>query len=97
MSLRAAAVVAALGAAGCSDRGAPAPDDLARYLDDADFRRAEMAASLVSPTDGYARLRLERYGLAWEALPVWNPRVSPVTTADPVSYTHLTLPTNREV
>src|SRR5262245_27649353 len=74
-------------AAGCS--GGPAAgdpprdaNDLARYLHDADFRRAELSASLVDPTDGYAKLRLERYGKAWEALSVWNPRVEPITTAD---------------
>src|SRR5262249_23644914 len=39
----------------------PPPDDPAdgvRYLTDAAFRRAELEASLVDPSDGYARLRL---------------------------------------
>jgi len=52
------------------------------YLTDPAFRRAELAASLVNPGNGYARLRLASYGLAWEQLPVWSPRVEPVTTAD---------------
>jgi cytochrome c2 len=73
------ALGAAAAAAGCAPAGA---DDLAGYLDDPAFRRAELLASLVNPDDGYAALRLQRYGLAWEALPVWNPRVLPVTVAD---------------
>jgi mono/diheme cytochrome c family protein len=68
---------AALAIAGCSRASTPDAEDLARYLDDAAFRRAELSASLVDPDDGYARLRLESYGLAWESLPVWNPRVEP--------------------
>jgi hypothetical protein len=40
---------------------------------------------------GYARLRLSSYGLAWEKLPVWNPRVQLVTTAD-LGSTNLTGP-----
>lgn len=61
----------------------PTPDDPGRrYLDDATFRGGELRASLVDPDDGYSRLRLEKYGAAWEALPVWNPRVEPVLEAD---------------
>jgi mono/diheme cytochrome c family protein len=73
--------------AGCSgepsesDRARDA-GDFARYLRDADFRRAELEASLVNPADGYAKRRLERYGEAWDALPVWNPRTLPITTTD---------------
>jgi hypothetical protein len=52
------------------------------YLTDPAFRRLELEASLVDPSDGYAQLRLANYGLAWEQLPVWIPRVEPVTTAD---------------
>jgi mono/diheme cytochrome c family protein len=54
----------------------PPPTQLQRYLDDAEFRRAELEASLVNPDNGYSRLRLERYGRAWEELPVWNPNVA---------------------
>src|SRR5579863_7055015 len=52
------------------------------YLTDPTYRRAQLEASLVNPDDGYAELRLASYGLAWEELPVWSPRVQPVTTAD---------------
>jgi hypothetical protein len=49
------------------------------YLVDASYRRTELVASLVNPTDGYAQLRLAHYatGLAgdWERLPEWNPDV----------------------
>jgi hypothetical protein len=80
---RLTAVATALGLASCTGAGAGAgEDDLARYLGDPSFRRAEMEASLVNPSDGYATLRLERYGRAWETLPVWSPRVEEVTTAD---------------
>jgi len=58
------------------------PHDGVLYLTDPAYRRAELAASLVDPSDGYAELRLASYGLAWEELPVWSPRVAPVTTAD---------------
>jgi cytochrome c5 len=77
---RGAALAGGIALAGC---GAGEPEDAgARYLADPAFRRAELAASLVDPEDGYARLRLSSYGLAWEKLPVWTPRVEPVTTAD---------------
>ena len=39
-------------------------------------------ASLVNPSDGYAQLRLQNYGEAWEQLPVWNPRVAPITAGN---------------
>jgi cytochrome c5 len=71
-----------LGLAALVGCGGEAPSDAARYLYDPVFRRAELEASLVSPGDGYARLRLASYGFAWETLPVWSPRVEPVTTAD---------------
>jgi hypothetical protein len=58
------------------------PQDGVLYLTDPAFRRHELEASLVDPDDGYARLRLACYGLSWEKLPVWSPRVEPVTTAD---------------
>ena len=57
----------------------PASDDVVRrYLDDDDFRRAELVASLVEPTNGYSQRRLDSYD-AWERLPQWNPRVRVVT------------------
>src|SRR6185437_12930825 len=79
------ALGAAIAVAGC---GASAPEDptpedpIAGYLTDPAFRRAELVASLVNPTDGYAQLRLHDYGEAWEQLPVWNPRVAPITAGN---------------
>ena len=67
---RLAALLVALGA--CSR---DTDDAGRRYLDDASFRRAELAASLVNPANDYSRTRLERYA-AWEELPAWNPRVN---------------------
>jgi len=63
--------------AGCA--AAPASSsDAARYLDDASFRRAALAGELVSTTNGYARVRLERYAVdgGWDDLPEWNPAVA---------------------
>ena len=56
---------------------------VARYLHDGAFRRAELVASLVNPANGYSRLRLERYGRAWDELPEWNPRVALAGTSEP--------------
>lgn len=56
-------------------------DDARRYLVDAEFRRAELAASLVAPANGYSRARLERYA-KWEQLPVWNPPVADLADRD---------------
>jgi len=67
-----AALLVALAA--CS-RARDNDDAYRRYLDDASFRRAELAASLVNPANAYSRARLERYA-AWEELPEWNPRVN---------------------
>jgi cytochrome c553 len=72
----------ALGLAACAGPKESAPSDGVLYLTDPRFRRAELAASLVDPSNGYSALRLARYGLAWEALPVWSPRVEPFVTAD---------------
>jgi mono/diheme cytochrome c family protein len=76
-------------AGGCgtsSSPGSPAssssPDDTLRYLDDASFRRTELVASLVDPSNGYSALRLAHYATGdandWDALPEWNPAVEPV-------------------
>ena len=57
----------------------------ARYLDDRGFRRAELEASLVEPSDGYARLRLVQYATpqgGWDAFDEWNPQALELT-ADP--------------
>jgi cytochrome c553 len=84
------ALGAALGLASCAGPDAEPPVEPqvelpsagVLYLTSGGFRRAELVASLVNPSNGYSSLRLERYGLAWEALPVWNPRVEPVTPLD---------------
>ncbi|HVH45279.1 MAG TPA: hypothetical protein VM925_23160, partial [Labilithrix sp.] len=54
-----------------------------RYLDDSAFRRAQVVASLVNPTNTYSRQRLGSYGLrtkGWDLLPEWNPRSLAATT-----------------
>jgi mono/diheme cytochrome c family protein len=60
--------------------------DAARYLNDASFRRSELAASLLNPKNGYSALRLANYGTDtagnWDALPEWNPRVARVENAE---------------
>ena len=79
------AALAVMALAGCGHPGDPGLSDSQAgvlYLTDPTFRRQELEASLVDPSDGYAELRLASYGLAWEPLPVWNPRALPVTTAD---------------
>lgn len=82
MSARLAGLaLVALVAAGCAtDDGALAEG--ARYVSDADFREARLAASFVAPENGYSGLRIERYGEQWSALEPWNPPVRAVTEAD---------------
>jgi hypothetical protein len=84
--------VAAIG--GCH-RSRPAPPadrfsdegmlaEAAQYLDDSDFRRSALVASLVNPKNTYSKQRLDAYGLktaGWDLLPVWNPQSVPATTA----------------
>ena len=56
------------------------------YLDDRDYRRGELAASLVDPSNGYSQLRLDEYALTsggWDALPEWNPTAFPTAGVDP--------------
>jgi mono/diheme cytochrome c family protein len=53
------------------------------YDESEGFRRQALIASLANPTNGYSRLRLERYSPdGWETLPIWNPRIRVVTEAD---------------
>src|SRR5262249_23441275 len=59
---------------------ATSDDVVRRYLADDAFRRSELAASLVEPSNGYSKRRLDSYE-SWERLPEWNPRVSPVASA----------------
>jgi mono/diheme cytochrome c family protein len=62
-------------AVGCAGSVPTDPDR--RYLRDGEFRRAELVASLVDPTNAYSRTRIARYS-AWQQLPEWNPPVAPV-------------------
>ena len=57
--------------------------EAALYLDEPEFRRAQLVASLVNPANTYSRQRLGSYGLrtkGWDLLPAWNPRSIPATT-----------------
>lgn len=60
----------------------PEETPLQRYLHDARFRRTELEASLVAPSNGYSLLRREHYDTArpgdWSLLPTWNPRATPL-------------------
>lgn len=52
-----------------------------RYLDDDDFRRSALEASITEPTNVYSATRLSAYGLGsrgWDGLPEWTPRVHAV-------------------
>ena len=65
-----------------SDEGMLA--EASRYLDDPEFRRSTLVASLVNPKNTYSKQRLDAYGLktaGWDLLPVWNPQSVPATTA----------------
>ncbi len=57
-----------------------------RYLHDREFRRAELEASLVRPSNGYSKLRLAHYASGdsqdWERLPIANPRTASVSAAE---------------
>jgi mono/diheme cytochrome c family protein len=69
-----------------------ADDDLARgqrYVNERAFRRAALERSLVDPNNGYSALRTSRYAVEvdgepaeWDARPLWNPPVRPVTVDD---------------
>jgi mono/diheme cytochrome c family protein len=78
LAVRLALLASVSGAVACTEN-----EDLARYLDDARFRRATLMTSLVNPDNGYSRLRLSCYATGaagdWDALPAWNP---PVATLD---------------
>ncbi len=81
-----AAVALALSGA-CSSAPSPAPTDVAEsYLDDAQFRRAELVASLVNPSNDYWALRLAHYATGdaadWDRLPEWNPPTAPVARSE---------------
>jgi hypothetical protein len=56
------------------------------YLSDESFRRAEMLASLVDPSNGYAKQREEHYATGragdWDRLDEWNPATEPVSVSE---------------
>lgn len=68
-------VLALLVTIGCADDEVDADVALGQtYVEDPDFRRASLEASLVNPDNGYSRLRLARYTAdGWGALPTWTP------------------------
>ena len=81
-----AAIIAFAALGGCADDVAvPEPETAlergAAYVDDIDFRRDALVASIVNANNSYSTLRLAEYGRrgeGWEMLPVWNPPVRPV-------------------
>jgi len=82
--MRAAIALAVLALVGCASEEVALDDGLA-YLDDDGYRRAALEASFVRDDNGYAALRLAHYGRGdegWDALPLWNPPVRPVTVDD---------------
>ncbi|MGH1344126.1 MAG: hypothetical protein ACRBN8_21385 [Nannocystales bacterium] len=53
-----------------------------RYLDDPVFRREALEHSMTDGSNVYSATRLSAYGQGtrgWDVLPVWSPRVHPVT------------------
>jgi hypothetical protein len=82
-----AALVAAAACGASAAPSAPAPlSDFQRYLTDAAFRRSELLASLVNPSNAYSSLRIAHYATGdasdWDLLPEWNPVAEPVVAAD---------------
>ncbi len=74
---RAPILVAAIFFAACSGSSQDGT-----YLSDASYRRSELVASLVNPSNGYAQIRLAHYDSGdandWSRLPESNPRVAPL-------------------
>jgi cytochrome c5 len=53
-----------------------------RYLDEPEFRRAQLETSLTNPANQYSRKRLSAYGWGdrgWDALPEWVPATAAIT------------------
>lgn len=81
------AVVIACGAgAACSGPQNAAGSSALAYLDDSSYRRAELVASLVNPSNAYSELRLAHYatgdGNDWDRLPEWNPPAEPIASSE---------------
>ena len=55
-----------------------------QFLNDRAYRRRELEAALVNPSDGYAQLRLAHYATGtdsdWDNLPEWNPETELVAS-----------------
>ncbi|HWZ88898.1 MAG TPA: hypothetical protein VNW92_08610 [Polyangiaceae bacterium] len=70
---------------GCSSPAATARDPNP-YLDDRAYRRAELEAALVNPSDGYGQVRLAHYATGtssdWDNLPEWNPETESIAAAE---------------
>jgi cytochrome c5 len=79
-----------------------ARDPVRAFLDERGARRSALERSLPAEVrgTGYAQLRLERYGRAWEELPEWNPPVaagdSPRTVASPIAIGRAALAGDRD-
>jgi cytochrome c553 len=80
-----AVVCACFAAVACGGAGMDANPARA-YLDDPAFARAELVASLVNPSDGYAVIRLAHYATGadgdWDGLPEWNPPAEPIQAVE---------------
>jgi cytochrome c5 len=76
-----ALTIAGLLTLGCS---APLSQASEQYLNDRAYRRRELEASLVDPSDGYAQLRLAHYATGtasdWDSLPEWNPETEAMSS-----------------
>lgn len=80
------ALAAACGSPASNPASSTAPTDPIPYLDDATYRRAELLASLVNPSNGYSSLRLAHYDTGnagdWSRLPEWNPAAEPIAATE---------------
>lgn len=56
------------------------------FVSSSDVRRTALEASLVDPSNGYSQLRLQKYGGEWDALPVRNFDVRPITVDEIGTY-----------
>ena len=78
-----ATLIAAPSTTGCVPERDPLLEAGQLYVEDPDFRREALEASLVNPDNTYAARRLAAYHEGdWGALPVHNPPTRPVTRAD---------------
>jgi cytochrome c5 len=80
-----AALLVWLSTLGCSSPAASTRDPNP-YLNDRAYRRAELEAALVNPSDGYGQVRLARYATGttsdWDNVPEWNPETESIAAAE---------------